>query len=214
MKNFNQLLLLAITATFFIFGLNGCISTEVSSDISQCEYGNFTGKEYYVNGNEISLMAEPNSDSEKLINQTATEATGTTQYMEVDSSCKIYEICKYGDWSKIQVIVPDWLKDTHIGWINNKYLKEIEISNEPTKALESRFNNVSLQETATSENLSKADIAWHAFNSFGWDCQEVKTKGEFNGEYYVVTCSSGLKLRVYPRDNQHPKITNINGGYN
>jgi len=64
-----------------------------------------------------------------------------------------------------------------------------------------------------SENLTNADIAWHAINTYGWDCEEVTSKGSFNGEYYVVTCSTGLKLRVYPRKNMHPSIRNINGGW-
>jgi hypothetical protein len=61
--------------------------------------------------------------------------------------------------------------------------------------------------------LTKADLAWHALNTYGWDCDEVVDRGEQRGDYFVISCSSGLQLRVYPRPNQQPRITNIEGGY-
>lgn len=81
----------------------------------------------------------------------------------------------------------------------------------------------------TSENLTNADLAWHAYNTYGWECEQVVSKSnpikingielkdkrrisQIKGVYYVVACSSGIKLRVYPRYNWHPIITNINGG--
>ena len=83
---------------------------------------------------------------------------------------------------------------------------------EPTKASESPYNgNFSL--ATTSHNLTKADIAWHALNTYGWDCDEVLSRDEMTGSYYIVTCSSGLQLRVYPRSGKHPKITNLQGTY-
>ena len=85
--------------------------------------------------------------------------------------------------------------------------------NEPTKASESLYNRDELK-AATSRDLTKADLAWHAQNSYGWDCPEVISRGEMtSGGYFFIECSSGKKLRVYPRPGQHPKITNENGGY-
>jgi hypothetical protein len=31
--------------------------------------------------------------------------------------------------------------------------------------------------------------------------------------YYVITCSNGTKLRVYPRSGKHPQIMNVQGTY-
>ncbi|MFV8632214.1 hypothetical protein ACNRDB_22430 [Ralstonia pseudosolanacearum] len=71
-----------------------------------------------------------------------------------------------------------------------------------------------IRRATTSEGLTKADLAWHALNTYGWDCEEViKQDNPTEGGYYVITCSSGKKLRVYPRPQRHPRITNINGGY-
>ena len=84
---------------------------------------------------------------------------------------------------------------------------------EPTKASESRYNSNLLLAT-TSEGLTKADLAWHASNTFGWDCEEVIAKGDMTkGGYYEITCSNRTRLRVYPRVGQHPRITNSKGGY-
>ena len=102
-----------------------------------------------------------------------------------------------------------------------------------TKASESRYNEMSPTEyykEMKSENLQYADIAWHAQNTYGWNCSEIISLGEnistnakelkdqylisqTIGYYNIATCSSGEKLRIYPRSNTYPIITNINGGF-
>ncbi|WP_425952991.1 hypothetical protein [Ralstonia pseudosolanacearum] len=87
-------------------------------------------------------------------------------------------------------------------------------SAEPTKATQSAYEQ-DMRRATTSDGLSKADLAWHALNTYGWDCDEViKKEPPTKDGYYVITCSSGKKLRVYSRPQQHPKITNIDGSYN
>lgn len=66
----------------------------------------------------------------------------------------------------------------------------------------------------TSEGLSNADLAWHALNTYGWNCSAVTSRGEMKGDFFYITCANGLRLRVYPRPGQHPRITNERGGYN
>ena len=83
---------------------------------------------------------------------------------------------------------------------------------EPTRASESEYNH-DITKATTSEGLTKADIAWHALNTYGWDCEEVVSREPQVNDYFVVACSSGVKLRVYPRAGQHPRITNSSGGY-
>lgn len=85
---------------------------------------------------------------------------------------------------------------------------------EPTKADQSSYNN-DVRQATTSSGLSKADLAWHAQNTYGWDCAQIVSQGEVTTDgYFFLECSSGKKLRVYPRSGQHPKITNESGGYN
>jgi hypothetical protein len=84
---------------------------------------------------------------------------------------------------------------------------------EPTKASQSVYEK-DIRKATTSEGLTKADLAWHALKTYGWDCEEVISKDAPTKEgYFVITCSSGTKLRVYPRRGQHPRIANIKGGY-
>lgn len=87
---------------------------------------------------------------------------------------------------------------------------------EPTRASESLYET-DISKATTSLNMTKADIAWHALNTYGWDCNEVISRGELNAPvprgYFIVTCANGTKLRVYPREHQHPRITNIEGTY-
>jgi hypothetical protein len=88
------------------------------------------------------------------------------------------------------------------------------VAGEPTKASQSVYNR-NIRLATTSEGLTKADLAWHAVNTYGWDCEEVLSKGNHTkGGFFVITCSSGKSLRVYPRSGQHPRITNMKGGYN
>ena len=84
---------------------------------------------------------------------------------------------------------------------------------EPTKASQSAYEK-DIRKATTSEGLTKADLAWHALNTYGWDCEEIISKDPPTKDgYFVITCSNGTKLRVYPRKNKNPRITNIKGTY-
>ena len=112
-------------------------------------------------------------------------------------------------------------------------VSETTSTNPATKATESRYNDMNPADYYTemnSNDLEYADIAWHAQNTYGWNCSEVtnldepvSTSGkelkdsylisQIVGTYSIATCSSGVKLRVYPRTDTYPIITNINGGF-
>lgn len=74
------------------------------------------------------------------------------------------------------------------------------------------------------------DITWLAHKTYGWQCgnvisldnpqftdgEELKDKyliEQIIGTYQIANCSDGTKLRVYPRKDNYPMITNINGGW-
>lgn len=87
------------------------------------------------------------------------------------------------------------------------------VSAEPTKATDSTYET-DISGAHTSQNLTKADLAWHALNTYGWMCPEVIDEKSVPGEKYtVITCADGLKLRVYRRPDAHPIIRNMKGGY-
>jgi hypothetical protein len=66
------------------------------------------------------------------VNEKATAALHSTEYCEVDFSVKVEVLETKDTWSKIRVVDPEWLMDSHVGWIPTKYLlsKEEEAKNE------------------------------------------------------------------------------------
>jgi hypothetical protein len=79
-------------------------------------------------------------------------------------------------------------------------------------AIDSTPNKKNMDSTASIE-LSDEELAWHAVNTYRWDCDEIVSRGSMsNAEYYSVTCSNGKILRVYPRQYTYPRITNKSGG--
>jgi hypothetical protein len=83
-----------------------------------------SGQTLRVNGSDIVLRTTPNENSEKLINQKATQLLKTTQYLKIDNTVTVIEECTQGDWSRVRVIKPDWLQDSHIGWVESSLLRK------------------------------------------------------------------------------------------
>ena len=83
------------------------------------------------------------------------------------------------------------------------------MAKEPTKADESSYNK-DILDANSSEGLSNADLAWHALNTYGFDCAEVISKSEPAAQgNYVITCANGLQLNVFPRARKYPRITGV-----
>lgn len=63
------------------------------------------------------------------------------------------------------------------------------------------------------DDLSNGELARHAANSYGWDCDQVVLRGRIttNG-YFPISCNNGRVLHVYPRYGAPPLITNRSGG--
>lgn len=76
---------------------------------------------------------------------------------------------------------------------------------EPTKAIQSIYEK-DIRKAMTSYGLTKADLAWHATMTYGYDCDEVIERGELRKDFYIIQCSSGKQFKVYPRSRQHPKM--------
>ena len=75
-----------------------------------------------IDGSDIPIRTNPSKKSEKLVNQKATTYSGKTEYCIIDRSVKVKSLEESGTWTKIKVITPEWLSDSHIGWIETKYL--------------------------------------------------------------------------------------------
>lgn len=82
-----------------------------------------SGQTLRVNGSDVVLRSAPNAKSAKLINQKSTQIMKSTQYLTIDNTVTVAEECNQGDWSRVRVTEPDWLRDSHIGWVPSSSLR-------------------------------------------------------------------------------------------
>ncbi len=75
-----------------------------------------------INGEDIVIRTTPEENGKKLVNEKATQTLGETHYCQVDFSTKVEVLETKNTWSKIKIVEPDWLSETHVGWIPSKYL--------------------------------------------------------------------------------------------
>jgi hypothetical protein len=83
-------------------------------------------KLYTIKSDDITIRTGPGEEFPKLINQKATEALNETQYCTVDQSVKFKVLDRKGVWTKIGVVEPEWLSDSHIGWISSNVLISVD----------------------------------------------------------------------------------------
>lgn len=67
------------------------------------------------------LYVQP-SEGEKVLNQKATKALGETTYCSIDPSTTVKILEENGEWVKVQVVSPDWLSASHIGWVKSSII--------------------------------------------------------------------------------------------
>lgn len=76
-----------------------------------------------VTGDENVLRNSPTPNGSKLINKKATAAFKETHYLTIDPSVTVREECSKSGWSRVQVVEPRHLTDTHIGWVKSDVLR-------------------------------------------------------------------------------------------
>jgi hypothetical protein len=81
-----------------------------------------SSKIFGINGEDIPIRTAPEKNSKKLVNEKATKALGEIQYCEVDYSVRVEVLETKDNWTKIKVVEPEWLSETHKGWIPSKYI--------------------------------------------------------------------------------------------
>ena len=83
---------------------------------------------YDIDGEDIFIRRGPSEKFDRIVNEKASSVSTVTQYIQVDYSVKVIIIETNGNWSKIKVVDPSWLTDTHIGWIpTKKYPKSYQL---------------------------------------------------------------------------------------
>ena len=97
----------------------------LAGDVQQC--GNdsqSSGSKLRVSGNNINVRVGPGTKYKKVINQKSSRILRKTDYVSIDKTVTVIEECTKSGWSKIQVIDPDWLSESHRGWVATKFLKK------------------------------------------------------------------------------------------
>ncbi len=158
-----------------------------------------TGKQYKVNGTQINIRKGPGSNFSKIINQKATKILKTTHYITIDNSVTVFEECSEGNWSKIRVINPDWLSQSHRGWIASRFLRGKKIDHTGFEVFtEADFlfdKNIRPYKDIIIAGVNKI----HRENS---QCKDIDTssayisssKGSKSNPVFFVTCGKGYKV--------------------
>jgi len=80
------------------------------------------GDRYDVLGPTV-LRNGPGEKFEKKINRKATEVLGRKEYLSIDESTTIRVLKVEKGWVEIQVDEPNWLRESHIGWVPVKKIR-------------------------------------------------------------------------------------------
>jgi len=161
---------------------------------------------------EIYLMSEPNSNSDKLINEKATKAIGETIYLQVDRSTKIVIKESRGDWMKINVVKPEHLSKSHVGWIESEFI-ESDKSSIPEDIIvldESKYEIIKTNHNSSIQNfyvLSKGlTLNENSLNKFFIAFRKKHCNGNCNVDLFDTNTIAPL-LGKYPlEDNEYIKF--------
>ena len=103
----------------------GIFSDATGSASVTCEGGGIaTGDEVAVKG-ETALRSSPSGTAARIVNEKASSVLNETHHQQLDQTERLKELCRQKDWSKVQVVEPDWLTNV-IGWVPVSSLRQIE----------------------------------------------------------------------------------------
>lgn len=126
------------------------------------------GERYDILGSTV-LRSGPGENFEKKINKKATEMIGKKEYLSIDESTTVRVLKVEKGWAEIQVEEPEWLRESHIGWIR---INKIRLG-ESTKKLEGWIRHKCLVYRGKNENnpigtLAKPASVGVADDGSGW----------------------------------------------
>ena len=126
-------------------------------------------KIFGINDDDILIRNGPGRNFDKLVNEKATEVMNTTQYKTVDNSCKVRVDETKDGWSKIVVVEPSWLTESHQGWIETKYIiKNEEQSSLNVKTRKCKILNEVSQVQSKLSSVGIGKLRNWRNDSFGW----------------------------------------------
>ena len=75
------------------------------------------------------LRSGPGKEHDRKINQKASDKLGEIHYLSIDTSTTVQILQSQGDWVEIQVTQPDFLRDSHRGWVPKDAIKDGQSTN-------------------------------------------------------------------------------------
>lgn len=79
-----------------------------------------------VRGTEIVVRGGPGPNHEKRINKKLSSVLGKSAPLTIASGFFVSIQCTVGEWSYVRTINPDYLASSHVGWVPNDALVELD----------------------------------------------------------------------------------------
>jgi len=136
MKRINILIAIVFCLTFLFACRENTKKSKIESNPETEVAKQPISQIFGIEGEDIFIMSGAGKQFGKIVNDKATSALGKKQYCQVDYTTKVKIIVESGDWSKIQVVEPEWLSSSHIGWIPTKYIIKEAKKNKPFTELD------------------------------------------------------------------------------
>ncbi len=144
-------------------------------------------KVFNIKGEGVPIRTGPGNEFEKLINKKATEALGKAEYCTVDYSVKVGILEKKDDWAKIKIVDPEWLSESHIGWIPANIIMSQEEVNKESSMGELNQNDYEIIKTSHNSTVQNFHVLLKqkAFDK-EYVYQFIK---EFRKEHCTMNCN-------------------------
>jgi hypothetical protein len=185
-------------AKLFLVILIGTMPAQLTAtDIQPCgKESTRTGQTFKGSGSDIFIRTGPGEKFGKIINQKATSILGKTQFISIDNSVTVYEECTQSGWSKINVTDPDWLRESHKGWVPSKTLRQ-QMKNPKGVEVFTEQDFIWDKKTSLYKKIIMAGVnKIHRENS---QCKDIDpttayisgNKGTKSDPVFFVTCGKG-----------------------
>jgi hypothetical protein len=70
----------------------------------------------------INIRKGPSPEFDRIVDQKATNAARIRKYASVNAGNTVFEECRGAEWSRVRVTSPEALRNSHYGWVSNKFL--------------------------------------------------------------------------------------------
>lgn len=154
---------------------------------------------YDIEGEEIFIRNGPGEKFDKIVNEKASSASTVSQYIQVDYSVRVVILESKGNWSKIKVVIPSWLTDTHIGWMPTKHILKPKTVME-TKMVNLDSNDYEILKTTINSSVQNFHVL---IKQKGFDKESVF---QFIKRFRQEHCTMNCNVFVYDTKSILPLI--------